>query len=163
MSWIVTVIWIWLRILTRIHKADPLLWFYEELKHCRKLNNTIWLTDLLRAWHLSCTAKKKKKKSDWTTCIQSQNLFLYLPPKTSEANSERKCSCDTNLISVMPMDEGLKQLSFLSFSIIDQMWVYRPHCGHCSSICNVKYTYWIWTPVQKWLNPDQEEAPLHPS
>lgn len=38
------------------------------------------------------------------------------------------------------MDEGLKQLSFLSFSIIDQMWVYS---GHCSSICNVKYTYWI--------------------
>lgn len=84
MSWIVTVIWIRLCILTRIHKAHPLLWFYEELKHCRKLN-TVCLSDWIRAQHRSSRAKKSR-----LNCSCSVSIFLFSLRLKQASNLERQ-------------------------------------------------------------------------
>ena len=97
MSWIVTVIWIWLRILTRIHKADPLLWFYEELKHCRKLKNTIWLTDLLRAWEENNTVKKKKKKNLIELLVFNRKIFFFISPLKQVKQIQRENAAATQI------------------------------------------------------------------
>lgn len=96
---IVAVIWIRLCILTRIHKAVPLLCFYEEVKRCRKLNTSVRLTD----WQLKLWLKNLYSISKSFSHFPSKNKWSQFQSETS--------------ISLMPMNENLKHSQSLSFLI----------------------------------------------
>lgn len=133
MSWIVTVIWIWLCILTRIHKADSLLWFYEEVKHCRKLNNIVCMADLIRAWHLSC----KEKKKSW---LLEVNLKIFSPfsSKTSEAVLSK--------IFFSVMDQGIKMWETFIFFLINN------NVNNCHGSDGYKTTLWADSRQSIWVD-----------
>lgn len=137
MSWIATVIWKWLCTLTRIHKTHPWLWFYEEVKHCRKLNNTACLTDWVYAVF-------KKKKIE----LQSQNCLIF-----SSKGNESNLKCNFNCCDA----KGWRSKPYLLYftelimwiRIMDQMT--RPQCSilvDTSCMCFIsfclKILFCIW-------------------